>query len=297
MPLMARMRRSVEILLRPRAGRRTPPTRIVKKSDGVDYVADLLDPVGLERVRMTEARAAKDAGRPCFYIRHDVDWDLMRALDIAEVERRHGYRSTYFLLTPGSYGEKRNYYGTLEKGRIRHDPRLVDHCRRLNDLGHDIGFHNDLVSLSLVTGRPPADLLQDEVEFFAKHGIEVAGTAAHGNPLARELGYNNMEVFEEGRRKDREMGRTITHRGNSVVLHGLKLADFGFQYEAYKLPRDSRISESGGRWAGRVAGARVQDRMPEFDLDVLREICASASPANGVKAHSILTHPCHWKAA
>jgi hypothetical protein len=279
-------------------GNRLPATaRIVKKSDGVEYQADLLEPIGLRLRRMHEVAESTE---PCFYIRHDVDHDLDLALAMAEFESRSGYFSTYFLLTPGSYAaEARNYYGWLEDGRIIHDPHLIEKCARFIDLGHDIGFHNDVVSLSLQTGRPPREILLTEIEFFAKNGIRLRGTAAHGNPLARELSYNNREIFAECvvRKKGRDRGRVVARDGRRVQLHSLSLAEFGFEYEAYQLPRDSRISESGTKWGGVIAGERLPKErfIKTFDIQEFRQIMSRARPEEGIRAMSVLVHPCHWR--
>lgn len=268
--------------------------RVVKKSDGVDYMADLLELIQLKPVRMYEVRSTVE---PCVYVRHDVDHDLDVALRVAEVEARARWSATYFLLTPGAYDHApRNYYGHIDGGRIVHDPALVDKCRRLVDLGHDLGFHNDAVALSLKTGRPPAEILAEETAFFARHGLPLRGTSAHGNPLARRLEFNNREIFRECVRAGREPGREIAYKGRSVRLHTLRLADYGFEYEAYSLPRDSRISESGGAWAGVVAGTRLprEEWKERFDLAAFRAAVARSSAANGVQAMSILMHPIHW---
>ncbi len=271
-------------------------THIVKKSDGVRYIDDLLAVIDLPHVRMLHVITASE---PCFYIRHDVDRDLDTALAIARVEAAHGYAATYFLLTPGSYGEPANYYGSIENGVIRHHPDLVDRCKALLDLGHDLGFHNDLVALSLRTARSPHELLAREVEFFSRHEIELTGVAAHGSPLARELQFNNRELFTGCVRRGWTVGRSITRQSRRVALHSLRLADYGFQYEAYSLPRDSRLSESGSHWAGRIAGNRVpRERWAvAFDRAEFRSLLARVSALHGVRAMSLLTHPCHWRTA
>lgn len=267
-------------------------TRVVD-GHGVDFVVDLLDRIDLPCIRMHEV-----AGHPgpALHIRHDVDHSIDKAIMIAGVEAAAGYTSTYFLLTPGAYKD-RNYYGSIDrKGRIEHDPELADKCRRLIDLGHDIGFHNDLVALSLNTGRPAAEILREETDWFDARGLHLRGMAAHGNPLCRRLAFNNRELFDGCVRKGWAVGRTIRHQGREVVLHSLDMRDFGLEYEAYSLPRDSRISESGGRWGGRVAGERVpKESLAEaFDLERFRAIADSASQRNGIRHMSVMTHPVYW---
>jgi len=269
------------------------PGAIIKKRDGVDYISDLLELIDLPLIRMLEA---VDHPGPAFYLRHDVDHDIDMALAMARAEHRAGYRSTYFLLTPGSYKEPSNYYGTIEEGKVVHAPGLVARCKELMDLGHEIGLHNDMVSLSFRVRRPPAELLYEEVEFFARNGIPLQGTAAHGNPLARQLGFNNKELFEGCYRKDSEPGRVLRHEGWTVALHSLKLQDFGFAYEAYSLPRDSRLSESGSKWGGRIAGVRPdwESLNARFDIDAFRSIIRMASASKGVSHFQVMTHPNHW---
>lgn len=266
---------------------------IIKKSDGVNYTKDFLDLIDMPLVQMS---AVSSHPGPCFYLRHDVDHDMDMALEMARVEANSGYHSTYFLLTPGSYASEENYYGRLEDGKIAHAPKLIDYCKEMIDLGHDIGLHNDVVSLSFRVRRPPADILYDEIEFFARNRIPLRGTAAHGNPLARQLSYNNKEIFKGCLRKDSEVGRAIEHEGWCVSLHTLELADFGFEYEAYSLPRDSRLSESGARWGGRIAGVRPEwERINQnFDLSEFRRIIETASVKNGVNFFQVMTHPNHW---
>lgn len=266
---------------------------VIKKNDHVEFLADLIDLIQLKNVRMHEVLGESE---PCFFIRHDVDHDLDFALHIAEAEASRGYRATYFLLPPGSYEKVDNYYGTLENNTIVHAPDLLDKCRRLVDLGHDLGLHNDMVSMALTARKNPADLIAREVDYFDRHQLTLKGTASHGNPLARELQYNNRELFQSCIRKGWVPGRTICYNDWQVTLHSLKLEEFGFQYEAYSLPRDSRISESGGKWGGKILGYQIdrQKMFEQFDLDEFRGIISRLTPDSGVKTMQVMTHPCHW---
>ena len=267
------------------------------KSQGLDFIKDLLDLVDLDLVAMHDVESCE---KPCFYIRHDVDHSIERALSIASVEQQNGYHATYFLLTPGSYPGKEgktNYYGSIDSsGTISHDESLADNCKKLIDLGHSIGFHSDLVSLSLSTGVSPAVLLEREVDWFDKQGLALKGTASHGSPIARDLKFNNRELFNGCIRNGWVEGRTVRLNGNEVELHSLNLEDYGFAYEAYSLPRDSRISDSGGKWGGRIAKQRLprEALLENFNVEVFRNHVKLATRSSGVNAFSIMTHPIYW---
>lgn len=267
--------------------------QVVKSDDGVDYFADFLDLIDLPHVHMHEVM---DTAAPRWCLRHDVDHDIDVAMAIARAEHDRGYRSTYFLLTPGAYAYGKNYYGWIEDGRIVHDDTLIEKCHYIESLGHRIGFHSDIISLSFLLKRPPGEILAEEVEFFTSNGIRLAGTAAHGSPLARELEYNNREIFRSCIRQGREFNRSIVKDGWEVKTHSLELAEFGFEYEAYSLPRDSRVSESGRRWGGMVAGMQM-DRSglaEQFDIDVFRDYIRRLTAANDIKSLQVMTHPDHW---
>src|SRR5437763_392965 len=74
-------------------------------------------------------------------LRHDVDSRLDSALALARLERDRGLRATYFVLHTAPYWN---------------DPDLVPRLRGVQELGHEVGFHNDLVTLQR-RGRVDAD--------------------------------------------------------------------------------------------------------------------------------------------
>lgn len=63
-------------------------------------------------------------------LRHDIDFNLEAALQIAELEAKHGYRSTFFVLLTGEF-----YNPFSERSR--------DALASISSLGHDLGLHFD----------------------------------------------------------------------------------------------------------------------------------------------------------
>lgn len=68
-------------------------------------------------------------GKPVI-LRHDIDFDPIAALAMAELESSEGVRSTYFVLL------RTDFYNPLERGN-------VERLREIARLGHDIGLHYD----------------------------------------------------------------------------------------------------------------------------------------------------------
>lgn len=221
--------------------------KVILYGQGIDYIDDLIELLPKPIFPLGRYDPLLEA---YVLLRHDVDHSILNALQMAIVEERQGIQSTYFLLHPNNMDTKSNYYGYIEDNKIIHHPDLINFCKKIISLGHEIGIHNDFVTASLALQEKPQNLLHNELEFFQKNGINIKGSASHGSPLARELDFVNYEIFSECNTKNRETGRTISYKNYSLQLNSLKMSDFDLTYEAYFLKRDTYISESGGKWGG-----------------------------------------------
>jgi hypothetical protein len=201
-------------------------------------------------------------------IRHDVDLRLPSALHLAELEHDRGLRATYFILHTA------RYYGTLEPGSAEHDERILPALSRLQELGHEVGWHNDLVTLQVVYDIDPVEYLARELRWLRENGIDVVGTSAHGSVYCHRLGYLNNEFF-----LDWPGGRShLPVEGEERELRRGRLADFGLAYDASQLGEevyrsDASFDQRGRRWHPDL-----------LDLGGLR-------PGERV---IVLVHPCHW---
>jgi hypothetical protein len=182
----------------------------------------------------------KAQGEAIMLVRHDIDHDIETALRLAQWEHQHNIRSTYCVLHTAWY------YGEFEQGKYHHYDLMIDTCKKIQDLGHEINLHNNLVVLALQTGYDPFDILEQELEFFSLHGIPITGTSSHGDRLCRELGFFNCELFSESVYESKGGSRIVSWGGNQVVLGSRAMKEFGLVYEGYDLPRDIYITDSGG---------------------------------------------------
>jgi hypothetical protein len=201
-------------------------------------------------VRLGELSAAE--GR-VLALRHDVDDRLDSAVEFGRLEHGRGIAATYFVLSTAPY---------YRSG----DPALVRALRRLqDDFGHEIGWHNDLVTLEKVYGVDAGEHLDRELSWLRDEGIRIRGSASHGSPWCYRLGFHNNYVFAGW---DEPIPGFPAHE----VARKLDPAEFGLEYEAYHLDYDTYYSDSdfagGTRW--------------HPDRTVLGERTV------------VLLHPCHW---
>ncbi len=188
-------------------------------------------------------------GRPprLVALRHDTDSDIDNAVRFAEWEASHGYRASYYVLHTDWY----------YRGRASGPPScyVLRALGRIQALGHEIGLHNNAITVALRTGRDPAEVLDTEIAYLRRAGFDVVGTAAHGDALCRTLGYNNGELFvETPRPANGEPNRTITGadpasgRPVRCDLRPVPMRSLGLSYEANFAVNRHYITDSHGRW-------------------------------------------------
>ena len=208
----------------------------------------------LDRLRDRDVVPLRELARGAgdLALRHDVDDRLESALVLARLEADRGLRATYFVLHTAPYWD---------------EPDLLPRLLRLQELGHEVGFHNDLVTLERVRGVDVAEYAPRALERLRSGGLDVVGAAAHGSPWCHRLGYHNNYVFA---------GWDEPQPGfpSRDVPEKLDPAEFGLEYEAYHVPRDVYFSDSSF-----VDGRRAHPA----DLDLRPELRTI-----------VLVHPCHW---
>lgn len=233
------------------------------------------------RINLTYHEAAigeRADGKGIALVRHDIDHDIQTALKIAEWENKNNVRATYCVLHTAWY------YGEFQNGKYTHYNLMIENCKKIQDLGHEINLHNNFVVLALQTGRNPFEVLEQELEFFDFHGIKVTGTSTHGDRLCRELDFRNYELFSESVYESRGGARNISWEGNQVVLGSRSMKEFGLLYEAYDFPRDLYITDSGGN-------IRVKENT-RGRAGLKREDMESSIKYSHILG--ILTHPLWW---
>jgi hypothetical protein len=216
---------------------------------------------------LRELGGASPAERARIGLRHDVDDRLESALVFARLERERGLRATFFVLHSAPYYVR---------------PGLIAALREFQDLGHEIGFHYDLVSLQVVEGQDPRRYLARELARLRANGIDVVGVSAHGSYWGHKLGYMNDYFFPE-------LGGPVAgfpayERVGDVPLVKGELREFGLEYDASQLAelhRPSEIRFWTDTWVDRRGRRWHPDLAP---LDAL---------GPGDRA-ILLVHPCLW---
>ena len=185
---------------------------------------------------LNEMRNTFDNSKVVIGLRHDIDMNPFKALEMANMEKDFGIRATYFILPTA------DYYGYIYRTGLKRSIGLDSLIRELYDTGAEIGIHNDMLTAMIDYGFDPLTFNSNELALLRSLEIHVYGTASHGSAIAKKT-VPNYQIFSDFAKSD-----SVLYEGKKYPIGKYSLKEFEFEYEAYFLNFNFYYSESGGKW-------------------------------------------------
>jgi hypothetical protein len=106
----------------------------------------------------------EERNEQCIIMRHDIDFSIERALEMAKIEQSLGITATYFVrLHAKTYNPfEFNSYVILQK---------------IKDMGNEIGLHTEALDVAHITNEDPLDIFRREKDIL-ENIIKTAVTSA-----------------------------------------------------------------------------------------------------------------------
>lgn len=185
---------------------------------------------------INDMRSTYDKSKVIVGLRHDVDFNPFKALEMAKIEKSYGFSATYYMLATAEY------FGKISGKELSRSPGIENLIKEIHNTGAEIGIHNDLLAIQVLSEIDPLEFNKEELKFYESHDIPIHGTASHGSPFAKNT-VPNFQVFSNFAKNDSAM-----YLGKKFALGLHSLEQFGFRYEAYFIDYGIYFSESGGKW-------------------------------------------------
>ncbi len=153
------------------------------------------------------------------YLRHDVDWSLKLARQVAEVNHSLGIRATFFILLRG---HNYNFF----------DHRVLEDVGAIHALGHYIGFHYALPPVIPVDHEAFIALIKRDFDVFASGFPQTSPIFAWHNTtpqviewgLAHEvpglLNVYNQSLFKDIAYYSDSLARYTIPEFEAIIRHG-----------------------------------------------------------------------------
>ncbi|OEF58806.1 hypothetical protein [Enterovibrio norvegicus] len=135
-------------------------------------------------------------------IKHDVECRPDLALKCAQIEHDQGITATYYF-----------------HGFFNQTPEHVEIMQRIQSLGHEVGFHYDVLDLCDGDYIKANALFSKTLEDFRLNGINIYSICPHGNPLKVRCGWNSNKDFF----KDVDIANSYPHLFD--IVNGVNVFD------------------------------------------------------------------------
>jgi len=171
---------------------------------------------------------------PGIIMRHDVDDNIERSVKIAELEKQHNIKATFFILNTAPYWSRPCW----------------DQYRYIQSLGHEIAWHNNIITQWIQAGQRNNlnELIANVLKQFTDQGFTIRGMASHGDSLCYQYKFVNYEAF------------TVAPKVNTLNYKQIDMSTHGLQYEAYFTGHNHYLSESGGKWRTEVKTEDLENK-------------------------------------
>ena len=170
-------------------------------------------------------------------LRHDIDFDLVLAHQMALIENSLGIKSLYLVMTQNPL------YDVSSK-------ESVEHIEKINSLGHEIGLHYD-PSVSYIHNFSDQfcklnSLLGFEAKFYSHHQPTLYGFSNiedTGNRISLNAHFSNFEYISDSCMQPRKDFFEVINGRNKVhllihpefwMLDSINLYDFGSKLKKIK---------------------------------------------------------------
>lgn len=159
------------------------------------------------------------------HIRHDVDGDILTAVEMAAVEAKYNIPTSYYVLHTA------HYYGMMLDGEFRRHSTLAGIYKRIEDFGHEVALHTDGLGVYTRYQTDGAQAVSEEIEWLREQGLKITGTVGHGSITS--YGANNYDLFSKVRKSDYipNDAKSLVHKGNWAPIRALDEDKLGLDYE------------------------------------------------------------------
>jgi len=204
-------------------------------------------------ITINEYLSAKEINSPLIIFRHDVDRKVGRVLRMASLESKYGISATY-------------YFRKINKVFV---PGII---KAVNDLGHDIGYHYEVVDKSRGDLALAKKIFFEELAKF-REIASIQTCVMHGNAISK---WDNREIWNISKIEDFDL-----------VGEGYISIDFKKVYY---------FTDTGRRWDG--GRYNIKDRMDNSISDDLKvrntDDLISLINKGELPVLYINTHPKKW---
>jgi hypothetical protein len=190
-------------------------------------------------------------------VKHDVETDVLKALNLAKIENKHGIKATYYVQAD-----------LLKKNE--------KYLQEIASLGHEVTYHYDVLDSCDGDYTKASKEFKKYLDEFSKLGFKVKTVCPHGNPIKIRNGWSSNKDFFKNKKVNVVFSNIL-----DIVVHLPSILKKEYAY----------ISDAGYSFK-KIVNIYDNDKNNKGDIELGKNLISIMQELN----HIILsTHPHRWE--
>ena len=111
-------------------------------------------------------------------LKHDVETDVPRAVELAKIEHRYGHRGSFYV-----------------QAYLMQDEKNIALLKQMQAMGHEISYHYDVMDSNKGNLEGAIAEFEQNRRIFEQNGFPIVTVCQHGNPVIERVGYTSNRDF------------------------------------------------------------------------------------------------------
>lgn len=120
----------------------------------------------------------KDINRKYIVLKHDVETNVSRALEIAKIEYKYGHRGSFYV-----------------QAYLLNNKDNILMLNKIQNMGHEVSYHHDVMDSNSGNINNAYTEFEKNRLKFEKLGFNIKTVCQHGNPIIKRIGYSSNRDF------------------------------------------------------------------------------------------------------
>ncbi len=192
-------------------------------------------------------------------VKHDVETDVIKALELAKIEKKYGIRATYYVQADLL---KDNY----------------TYLQQISEMGHEVTYHYDVLDAFNGDIDKAIDSFQAILDDFSAYDFQIKTVCPHGNPIKIREGWTSNKDFFRNKKVNERFPDIL-----DIVVH---LPDrLGYPY--------TYVSDAGYGW--KIITSVHTNDLQNQESDVKVRDKDLLETIENIQTMILSTHPHRWE--
>ncbi len=211
---------------------------------------------------ITADSVLKNNAKQFLILKHDVETNPSKALDLARIENKYGHFGVYYV-----------------QAYLLDNQKNIEILKKIKALGHEVSYHHDVMDSNFGNLEKALEEFEKNKVIFEKNSFSINTVCQHGNPVAKRNGYTSNRDFFRSDAVKKKFGHIA-----EIMVNYREKTNVDFKY----------ISDAGYGWKI-IYDPETNDIVDSSDKDIkLENLDRVLNFVLNENAVILSTHPHRW---